>query len=173
MGNSIRVKSASEYIIEVNDQGETISFDMQDTGLTSKMMRSFDKIDAISKEYTEKAAEIDAREDEPYSTVEVEELNEETKKLEKKTKVLVTKNQYDGSKLIDDFYSEARSAMDVFLGTGACQKIFGDKNYFSMFNDLMEQLEPHFKKMGINAEKLKKSAALKHAPNRAARRALK
>lgn len=154
MSNSIRVRSESEYIIEVNDLGQTISFDAQDTGLTGKLMRTYEKIDALTKEYEEKAAGIDARPDEP--------MNE-----------YITRNQYDGAQMIDSFYSEARTTMDLFLGAGACQKIFGDKNYLNMFNDLTTQLEPHFKQMGINAESLKTSAVKKHAPNREQRRTLK
>lgn len=152
--NSIRVRSKTEYVIEVNDQGETISFDVQDTGLASKLMRTFEKIDALTKEYEDKAKEIDARPDEPYNEY-------------------ITKNQLDGAKLIEEFYIDARQVMDSFLGEGACQKIFGDKNYFDMFNDLTEQLEPHFKKIGISAEAIRTNAAKKHAPNRAQRRAMR
>lgn len=45
--------------------------------------------------------------------------------------------------------------------------------YYSMFSDLLEQLEPHFKKMGLKTEDIKHTAARKHAPNRAQRRSLK
>ena len=151
---SIRVRSKNEYVIEVNDAGETISFDISDTGLTSRLFRTFDTIDALTKDYEAKAKEIDERSDEPYNEY-------------------ISKNQIDGAKLIESFYGDARKALDLFLGEGACRKIFGDKNYVNMFTDLIEQLEPHFKQMGVNAEKLKKTAVQKHAPNREARRVLK
>jgi len=173
MANSIRVKSASEYTIEVNDQGETICFDMSDTSLTSKVCRMFEKIDCLTEEYKAKEAAVIATPDETYKSIDKEEKNEETGETEITSKALITKNQYEKAKLIDEFYTDARAVMDTFLGAGACQKIFGDKNYLSMFDDLTEQLEPHFKKMGINAEKLKTSAVQKYAPNRATRRALK
>jgi hypothetical protein len=166
---SIRIKSATEYTIEVNDSGDTISFDTSDTGLASKMAKTFEKIEALTKDYEVKAAEIDARPDEPYSTADV--VNPETGETEAKT--FITKNQYDGAELINQMYVEARSTLDIFFGEGACQKIFGDKNYYGMFNDLTEQLKPHFEAMGINAEKLKHTAAAKYAPNREQRRALK
>lgn len=169
MANSIRVRSKTEYVIEVNDQGETISFDTADTSLTSRLFRMYEEIDRLTKEYEEKARQIDSRPDEPLSTAEI--LNADTGEFE--TRTLITKNQYQGAQLIDTFYTEARAALDKFIGPGACQKIFGDKNYLTMFNDLIEQLEPEFKKMGINAEKLKASAAAKHMPNREQRRALK
>ena len=42
--------------------------------------------------------------------------------------------------------------MDAFLGAGACQKIFGDRNYVEMYDDLFDQLAPHFEKMKLNSE---------------------
>lgn len=154
MANKIRVKSENEYVIDVNDNGDVISFDITDTGLTSRLMKTFEKIDELTKEYETKAVEIDKQEDKPYNDV-------------------ITQNQYESAKLIDNFYTDARLVMDGFLGKGACQKIFGDKNYLNMFYDLTEALEPHFEKIGINAEKLKKTGVLKHSPNRKTRRSLK
>lgn len=166
---SIRVQSESEYSIEVNDKGETIVFDLSDTSLTSRLFRMFERVDQLEREMAKAARDLDARPDEPFSTVET--LNAETGEFESRT--LITKNQYEGAKLIDDFYKQAREAIDEFMGPGACQKIFGDKNYLTMFKDLTTALEPEFKKMQINLEDIKHTAALKHAPNRQARRTLK
>ena len=165
----IRVRSSSEYLIEVNDAGDTIAFDTNDTSLTPRLFQMYEEIDRLTAEYEERAKEIDARPDTPRTTAKVP--NEETGDLEER--VLGTQNQYEGAQLIDSFYTEARTALDRFLGEGACQKIFGDKNYLSMFEDLLEQLAPEFKKIGIRAEDIKHTAAKKHAPNRAARRTLK
>lgn len=168
MPNSIRVRSNTEYVIEVNDNGDTISFDTADTSLTSRMVSAFERINQLEKEFQEKAKAIDARQDEPYSTI--ENINADG---EVENTTLVTKNQYDGAKLIDEYYTASRAALDTFLGYGACQKIFGGKNYYSMFDDLSEQLKPHFEKIGIDAQKLKTNAVEKHAPNRKTRRAMK
>lgn len=167
--NSIRLHSKTEYMIDVNDNGDTILFDMADTGLPSRLFKMFESIDKLAAELDAKAKEIGDRPDEPLFSTEMP--NSESGESE--TRVLITKNQHDGVQLIDDFYKQARVAMDLFLGEGACQKIFGDKNYNGMFDDLIEQLEPHFKKMGLEADKLKKSAATKYAPNRQSRRSLK
>ncbi len=167
MSNSIRVHSNTEYVIEVNDNGDTISFDTSDIGLTSRLYDTFDQLDKLAREYEVKAAELDAREDKPRSTVEVE---HEDGTMEHKT--LITQNQYDGTKMMDDYYRDARAALDIFLGEGACQKIFGDKNYYTMFEDLTQQLKPHFEKMGLSAQKLKANAVKKHSPNRETRRTL-
>lgn len=40
-----------------------------------------------------------------------------------------------------DMFKEMRKAMDSFLGENACQKIFGDKNYYEMFDDLIRELK--------------------------------
>lgn len=147
MQNSIRVRSATEYVIEVNDSGETISFDVSDTGLTTRLIGTFERINALAERYEVEAAELDKRADQPYNE-------------------LITKNQYEAAALIDSFYSEARAAMDMFLGEGACRKIFGERNYYDMFGDLIKQLEPHFRQIGISAEKLKNRAVEKHSPGK-------
>jgi hypothetical protein len=161
--NKIRVKSSSIYTIEVNDEGDTIQFDMTDTGLASKMVKAFDKINELTEEYQNKASEIDARPDEPYRKTDID--GEE--------KTVITKNQYDGAQMIDELYTKARKALDEFLGENACQKIFGDNNYYSMFEDLTEQLKPHLEKMGLDAQALKAKTVNKYMPNRESRRALK
>ena len=166
---SIRVHSKSEYTIEVNDNGDVITFDVTDTSLTSKYVNAFEKLDGFVKKYEADVTAIDKRKDEPYKTTETKDYV--TGEIE--TNTLITKNQYDIAILTDQFYKDSRIAMDGFLGRGACQKIFGDKNYFNMFNDLSEQLAPHLKKMGIEAEKLKTTALKKYAPNREQHRALK
>lgn len=149
----MRVKSSGEYVIEVNDNGDTISFDPTDISMRSRLIGSFEKIDALAKTYDQKAAAIDARPDEP--------LND-----------FVTRNQRDHAELMDEYYMAARKVLDDFLGEGACQKIFGERNWITMFQDLAEQLEPHLKAMGVNAEKIMAETAKKYAPNLAARRVL-
>ena len=49
-----------------------------------------------------------------------------------------------------------REIFDSFLGEGACQKIFGDKERYGQYNRLMDALEPHFNKMKIDLDKAKK-----------------
>jgi hypothetical protein len=159
----IRVKSSSIYTIEVNDNGDTIAFDISDTGLATKMVRTFDKVNDLVDEYQEKAKEIDNRPDEPFKVA----------TIDGKEKTLITKNQYDGAAMIDELYQKSRKTLDSFLGEGACQKIFGDSNYYNMFDDLAEQLKPHFEKMGINAQNLKAKVVNKYSPNRESRRTLK
>lgn len=154
---SIRVRSESEYVIEVNDKGETISFDLLDNNLVLRAMEAFKQIDELFKEYEGREAELDNQEEEVYLDGEI----------------TIPKGFKTGCELMDEVYTKARAAMDLFLGEGACQKIFGDKNTPDMFEVLTEELSPHLEKMGINAQRIKTKALQKHGPNRAQRRAMK
>lgn len=149
--NSIRVKSQTAYTIEVNDNGDTLTFDTSDLSLTSKFLKAFERLDELSKEYDLKAKVLDKMSDSDIAA----EING----------VAITEKQKRTAEMLNEYYSEARKAMDIFLGDGACQKIFGDSNWLTMFDDLTEQLKPHFEKMGINADKVKKNAAEKYKPN--------
>lgn len=141
--NSIRVKSKNEYIIEVNDEGDTIVFDLTDFRLPAKLLNTYNNLNELTKEYETKNQSIAERED--------KNINE-----------FVTQNQMDIISLTEQYYKDARKILDEFLGKGACQKIFGDKNYMDMFDDLIEQLEPHFKKMGLNFQKMQKGLVKKY-----------
>ena len=75
---------------------------------------------------------------------------------------ILTKKQREQMEAYDKMYRDMRKAMDTFLGQGACQKIFGDTNYLTMYDELFEALQPHFEKMGLNAESLKDSIVRKY-----------
>ncbi|MBO7079516.1 MAG: hypothetical protein J6W64_06880 [Bacilli bacterium] len=73
--------------------------------------------------------------------------------------------------LEQQIFKKIRSAMDNFLGEGACQKIFGDRNYYEMFEDLMFELskkrpelkgKSHLDILGFNAEKIAKRVQEKY-----------
>lgn len=146
--NSIRIGKDSKnvYEIEVNDKGETISFDLEDINLTSKLIDMYTGIQDIERKF-----------------------NKEKKELEEKeydeTDSFIPQRAIDENRLIQKFFADSRACADLFLGNGACQKIFGDKNYIEMFTDLFDKLEPHFKKMGLSMQKLKKDLVKKYQPN--------
>lgn len=146
--NSIRINKGNEnlYVIEVNDKGETISFDLEDINLTSRLIDMYTGIQNIEAKFNKDKKELESKE---YP----EEDN------------VIPQRAIDENKLIQKFFKESRECADLFLGEGACQKIFGDKNYIEMFTDLFEQLEPHFKKMGLSMQKLKKDLINKYKPN--------
>ena len=132
--NSIRIEKKDIYTIEVNDLGETIEFDLVDIELPFKAERALAEVNRIYKDLQAKLVIIEKRED--------HQLNGEIMTANEKAKLEAHKNAY----------KEMRVAMDAFLGAGACQKIFGDRNYVEMYDDLFEQLAPHFEKMKLNTE---------------------
>lgn len=133
MVNKLRVAKKNEYIIEVNDKGETISFNIEDPSLYLRMEKAFEDVKKLE---SQAKAEI---------------LVIQNKENNKRKGKLLSENELKILQTFDKMYKDMRIAMDVFLGKGACQKIFGDTNYLTMYDDLFEQLTPHFENMGMNA----------------------
>ncbi len=131
----IRVEKKNIYTIEVNDKGDTIEFDLEDIGLNFKLLKALREIDRISDEMKKEIVIINKRQDVPGK--------------------YISKNDEDLLRLWNKSFKEMRNAMDMFLGEGACQKIFGDRNYIEMFDDLVEQLKPHLEKMKISFKDIK------------------
>ena len=132
--NSIRIEKKDIYTIEVNDLGETIEFDLVDIELPFKCERALAEVNRIYKDLQGKLVIIEKRED--------HKLNGEIMTANEKAKLEAHKNAY----------KEMRVVVDAFLGAGACQKIFGDRNYLEMFNDLYEALKPHLEKMELTSK---------------------
>ena len=132
--NSIRIEKKDIYTIEVNDLGETIEFDLVDIELPFKCDRALSEVNRIYKELQAKLVIIEKKED--------HQIDGEFMTVNEKAKLEAHKTAFKAM----------RVAMDAFLGDGACQKIFGDRNYVEMYDDLFEQLEPHFEKMELNSE---------------------
>lgn len=139
--NSIRIEKRDIYTIEVNDKGETIEFDLVDIELPFKCERALNEVNRIYKELQGKLVIIEKKEDH---------------KLAGEVMTAKEKATMDAYKVA---FKEMRVAMDLFMGDGACQKIFGDRNYVEMYDDLFAQLAPHLEKMKLNtngiAERIK------------------
>ena len=139
----IRVKSENTYEIEVNDEGETIVFNLDDIELPLKLEKTVEELSKIQQRIKAQQQIIKNKQDEHG-------------------KYMLTKNELELAKLLKEAYSEQRKALDNFLGAGACQKIFGDINYMTMFDDLFKALDPHFEKMGIKQNAFNKAIAKKY-----------
>ena len=139
----IRVEKKNIYTIEVNDSGDTIEFDLEDIGLNFKLLRTLKEIDRIQDYMKKELYIIDKRQDVKGK--------------------YISKNEEDTLRLWDKCFKDMRNAMDMFLGEGACQKIFGDRNYIEMFDDLMDQLKPHLEKMKISYNDIKKRIENKYS----------
>lgn len=118
------------YILEINDKGDTIEFDLTDITLPERIMNAGENIQKLGKEYAKKEKELL----EKYKDND-EELAQEYIKLTKEHGLA------------------SRKIFDSFLGEGTCYKIFGDKESIGQYVKLMDALEPHFEKMKIKKEK--------------------
>lgn len=143
--NSIRVAKKDIYTIEVNDLGETIEFDLVDIELPFKCDKALAEVNRIYKELRAKLVIIEKRED--------HQIDGE----------IMTANEKATLEAHRAAFKEMRVAMDAFLGAGACQKIFGDRNYVEMYDDLFEQLAPHFEKMKLNTEGISERIKAKYS----------
>lgn len=126
----LNLKKENTYEIEVGDKGETIVFHMDDLELPFKWNDAFLECQKMTENLKRQIKVIEKKENKPYGLLTTQ--DEEVRKLYKKT------------------FSQMRTIMDGILGKGGCQKIFGDNNYLSMFNDLFDALQPHFEKMGLS-----------------------
>lgn len=142
----IRLQSETLYTIEVNDAGETISFDVGEGDFYNKVQTM---LDMQQKEVDN----LDKRQ------IEIEKLSNETKGDE-----LISEQKKAFLDSMNLFYKGSREAVDEFLGEGSCQKIFGDSNYITMFDDLFTAIEPEMKKAGVKFEKMMKKTRQKYAP---------
>ena len=101
---------------------------------------------------------------------------DEIKKIEKEynKKIKNIKTNKEAAFIEEEFYKELRVAMDGFLGEGACQKIYGDRNYPSMFDDLFKELtrkrkelggKSHFDMLQLSNEHINKKIEKKYKKN--------
>lgn len=141
--NKLRIEKKNIYTIEVNDNGDTIEFDLEDIELPLKLNEAFMSVDRITNSLKQKEIAIS--------------------KKEVIKKGIMTNVEEERIKAYRDAFKEMRRAMDCFLGKGACQKIFGDRNYPEMYDDLFEQLQPHLEKMKIKSENIAKKIEEKYS----------
>lgn len=132
----LRIEQKGLYEIEVNDKGETIVFDTLDLDLPFKFNDAFIQANQALEEFKNKYDKIRHKKSKEYG--------------------VITTNDEEIRKLKDETFKKLRTALDCFLGEGGCQKIFGDRNYPSMINDLLEALQPHLDKLDLSYESTSK-----------------
>ncbi len=130
---SLRIKNDDIYEIEVNDKGEKITFYLTDIELPLKIERMYQKISEIGQDMKK---EVDVTEEDVTGAIDAKKLAE--------------------NRQVAEAFKKMRAATDEVLGEGACQKIFGDINYLTMFDDLFEALEPHLTKMNLQTANINK-----------------
>lgn len=147
--DKIRVKGKRELEIEVNDKGETIKLDLDDTRLIGKLLNTLKDVEIKQKEFEERAEELTKKEDKILEGFE-------------NSPVPVTQNFVDYIKLLDDFCNLCRGYIDDIFGQGSSMKIFGDRNNPDMFEDFIIQLEPYLTNNGMTVKKMKKDLVEKY-----------
>lgn len=151
--NKIRLGSKTKITLEVNDQGETISFDVGDPSFLNNAQQMALKAQRVEKDFAERFKDIDKK--------------IETSTDEELTDRMLEDDMIEVGKGFTEYFSELRKAIDAFLGEGASQKIYGDDNYYEMFNDLFDALKPYIDKGAkLQQEEIKeaKKEALKKIP---------
>lgn len=143
--NSIRVRNKDTYIIEVNDNGDTIEFDITDIELPFRLERA-------------KKIADDARKWLKAQQVIISKKQDTAKKGD-----LMTTRERATLEAYRECFKKMRAAIDEFAGAGASDKIFGDKNYLEMFNDFMEEMQPHFDKMELKGIDIRKKIEEKYS----------
>ena len=175
VNSSFRVKSKTLYVIEVNDDGETIEFDTEDINLSTNLIECWQNIQVELASFAKTENELIKKIEEERKNKESEEIiledtdDVDFSNVEEFIDSLALPISENEKKLIyaqKDFYNKCREIMDGFLGKGACQKIFGDANYKLMFNDLFDKLLPEFEKMNVNTERVKKDIYKKYMPKK-------
>lgn len=143
--NSIRVRNKDTYVIEVNDNGDTIEFDLTDIELPFRLERAT----AMAEE---------ARQWLKGQQVIIAKKQDTAKKGD-----LMTAKERATLEAYREFFKKMRAAVDELAGKGASDKIFGDSNYLEMFSDFMEEMQPHFDKMELKGIDIRKKIEEKYS----------
>lgn len=75
------------------------------------------------------------------------------KKEDKKGKFVLSRNEEEKLKVLQEFYKREMEALDLFLGKDGTKKLLnGRKPYYSMYEDISEMLEPIMPKLKLRAD---------------------
>lgn len=143
--NSIRVINKDAYTIEVNDNGDTITFNLTDIELPFKLERAYKMANDAAKWLKGQQVIIAKKQD-----------------TAKKGDLMTTKERAT-LEAYRECFKKMRAAIDEFAGAGASQKIFGDQNYLEMFNDFMREMQPHLDKMNLKSVDIRKKIEEKYS----------
>ena len=149
MENKIRINRAEEdlYRINIDDDGTEIIFDLADISLPIKCDKAFKQVESNKNNTLAKVNAIEKK----YAN---QQMNEK----------LQSQRNREIMDAYSDMFKKNRQIMDELFGLeGAMQHIFGDSNYLDMYEDLFQQLKPHFDKMQFNVDKIKERISKKYS----------
>lgn len=141
----LRIHRKDIYEIEVNDNGDTLTFAMGDLQLPFLLNEAYEEISRTQDWLKQKITVINKQKD------------------SKEKNSAMTRNQIAVMNAQKEAFAKMRKAMDKFLGEGGCQKVFGNANYLEMYNDLFEELTKkgedglsHLDRMKISSDSISK-----------------
>lgn len=84
------------------------------------------------------------------------------KKEDVKINDYLTRNQKAKMDALKKYYKSIEGAMNLFLGEGGFSKIFGEKRYLTMLDDLADMLEPIMPLLKVNIDSIKNKIVTKY-----------
>ena len=84
------------------------------------------------------------------------------KKEDVKINDYITRNQKNKVEALKKYYKTIEEAMNLFLGKDGFSKIFGDKRYLTMLDDLSEMLEPIMPLLKVNVDSIQNKIITKY-----------
>lgn len=119
------------FQIEVNDNGDCIEIDVLDLQFPLDFQKCYEKI--VKIEQSAKAQELI--------------INKKTDK----DGDIMSKNQEEYMRMMNEKYKEMRVVLDDLFGEGASQKIFGNRNWLTMYHEFFSALVPILEQAGMTA----------------------
>lgn len=84
------------------------------------------------------------------------------KKEDVKINDYLTRNQKAKMDALKKYYKTIEDAMNLFLGEGGFDKIFGKSRYLTMLDDLSDMLEPIMPLLKVNVDKIQQKIISKY-----------
>lgn len=85
------------------------------------------------------------------------------KQQDSKGRGIMTKNEEDKYNALREYYKNVEEALDMFLGKGGTEKIFGKVRYLTMFQDFVDMMKPIMPKLKINSESIQEQIRKKYS----------
>ena len=128
-----------------NDTGEHLEFDMEDIDLPIKL-------NECEKTHRKNVSFIRNQ----FIIID--------KKEDKKGKQLLSWKEEEKLKYLKEFYKREMEALDLFLGKDGTKKMLNGRNpYYSMYEDIIEMLEPKLPKLAMRTDDIIKQIKNKYS----------
>ena len=139
MENVIQLKKRNTLKFEIVDEegnktGENLEFDLEDIELPLKYQQCLEEHQKNMQRLKMLCIAIDKKED-------------------LKGKKLLSRNEEEKIKALNEYYINEMESLDKVLGKDGCKKLLnGRKPYYSMFDDINDAIEPILPKLKIHAK---------------------